>query len=286
MVLTSHHHERQASSNTIITKVLKHKRRYCRQSGCHRIVKSQGLCQKHGAIPKKCKMMDCEKQAQGSFNGMCSKSFIPIDFVPTHSQNYLGITFVSFTHSAFLHKINHRSKTESHFRSLGCVACTTSSISYPETERQGDHHRRHHTTSDSGMDLVMDNNLSFLSDLEHDLFLLSTESKIEYPLPHHPYSYTTEIEYGERNNGFSFQSGSNSTTGRDYWKLVRWNTTSSTYENLYSNPKLDTMISFPKSQQQQRPASITKRVFSTDTQFSVDVQSIDADLDLEHAFGR
>jgi hypothetical protein len=52
---------------------LKHKRRYCRTDGCHRIVKSQGLCQRHGAKPKKCKIDECPKQAQGNFHGMCSK---------------------------------------------------------------------------------------------------------------------------------------------------------------------------------------------------------------------
>lgn len=54
-------------------RLLKHKRRFCRESGCGRIVKSQGLCQRHGAKPKKCKIDRCEKQAQGSFDGMCSK---------------------------------------------------------------------------------------------------------------------------------------------------------------------------------------------------------------------
>jgi hypothetical protein len=54
-------------------KSLKHKRRYCRAAGCTKIVKSQGLCQRHGAKPKKCKVETCGKQAQGNFGGMCSK---------------------------------------------------------------------------------------------------------------------------------------------------------------------------------------------------------------------
>ena len=63
-------------------KALKHKRRYCREVGCDRIVKSQGLCQRHGAKPKKCKIHDCSKQSQGSYNGMCSKYFfIFVEFV-------------------------------------------------------------------------------------------------------------------------------------------------------------------------------------------------------------
>ena len=50
---------------------VKHKRRYCKIEGCIRIVKSQGLCQRHGATPRKCKVVDCQKQAQGGYMGMC-----------------------------------------------------------------------------------------------------------------------------------------------------------------------------------------------------------------------
>lgn len=56
-------------------KHLKHKRRFCRVDGCTRIVKSQGLCQRHGAKPRKCKVETCEKQAQGNFDGMCKSHF-------------------------------------------------------------------------------------------------------------------------------------------------------------------------------------------------------------------
>jgi len=49
------------------------KRRFCRVEGCSRIVKSQGLCQGHGAKPRGCKVTGCPKQAQGNFDGMCSK---------------------------------------------------------------------------------------------------------------------------------------------------------------------------------------------------------------------
>lgn len=54
---------------------LKHKRRFCRAEGCNRIVKSQGLCQRHGAKPRKCKVEGCEKQAQGNFDRMCKSHF-------------------------------------------------------------------------------------------------------------------------------------------------------------------------------------------------------------------
>ena len=56
-------------------KSLKHKRRLCKIHGCERIVKSQGLCQRHGAKPRACKMDGCSKQAQGNFDGMCKSHF-------------------------------------------------------------------------------------------------------------------------------------------------------------------------------------------------------------------
>lgn len=63
-------------------------RRCCRIVGCKRVIKSQGLCQKHGAKIRHCKILGCWKQAQGSFDGMCSKlsllkgfisSFVPLE---------------------------------------------------------------------------------------------------------------------------------------------------------------------------------------------------------------
>lgn len=53
----------------------KHKRRYCRIEGCPRVVKSQGVCQRHGAKPSLCKVKGCAKQAQGNFDGMCKAHF-------------------------------------------------------------------------------------------------------------------------------------------------------------------------------------------------------------------
>jgi hypothetical protein len=43
--------------------------------GCNRIVKSQGLCQRHGAKPRTCKVEGCTKQAQGNFDKMCKAHF-------------------------------------------------------------------------------------------------------------------------------------------------------------------------------------------------------------------
>lgn len=54
---------------------VKHKRRYCRIEGCTKIVKSQGLCQRHGAKTRLCKVEGCTKQAQGNFDGMCKLHF-------------------------------------------------------------------------------------------------------------------------------------------------------------------------------------------------------------------
>lgn len=63
----------EAAATTL--KQVKHKRRYCRVEGCTKIVKSQGLCQSHGAKPRKCKVDGCQKQAQGNFDGMCKSHF-------------------------------------------------------------------------------------------------------------------------------------------------------------------------------------------------------------------
>ena len=53
----------------------KAKRRYCKMESCERTVKSQGLCQSHGAKPCKCKISGCDKQAQGNFKNMCKSHF-------------------------------------------------------------------------------------------------------------------------------------------------------------------------------------------------------------------
>jgi hypothetical protein len=63
------------AASTDADKLLKHKRRYCRAVGCTKIVKSQGLCQRHGAKPRKCRVESCAKQAQGNFDGMCKSHF-------------------------------------------------------------------------------------------------------------------------------------------------------------------------------------------------------------------
>lgn len=69
-------------------RLLKHKRRYCRVDGCTKIVKSQGLCQRHGAKPRKCKVEGCVKQAQGNFDGMCKSHFKAHKKETTASHQY------------------------------------------------------------------------------------------------------------------------------------------------------------------------------------------------------
>jgi hypothetical protein len=67
--------EASVATSTDTDKLLKHKRRYCRAADCTRIVKSQGLCQRHGAKPRQCRVECCGKQAQGNFDGMCKSHF-------------------------------------------------------------------------------------------------------------------------------------------------------------------------------------------------------------------
>ena len=65
-------HNKSKQQPNIKETELKCKRRICRIDGCERTVKSQGVCQRHGAKTKCCRMNNCHKQAQGNFDGMCS----------------------------------------------------------------------------------------------------------------------------------------------------------------------------------------------------------------------
>lgn len=56
------------------------KKRLCRFPGCTRVIKSQGHCQRHGAKAKRCKVEGCEKQAQGTHNGMCKRHWRAVHF--------------------------------------------------------------------------------------------------------------------------------------------------------------------------------------------------------------
>ncbi|KAL3908478.1 MAG: hypothetical protein SGARI_003044 [Bacillariaceae sp.] len=49
------------------------KKRLCRFPGCTKVIKSQGHCQRHGAKAKRCKVKGCDKQAQGTHEGMCKR---------------------------------------------------------------------------------------------------------------------------------------------------------------------------------------------------------------------
>lgn len=56
------------------------KRRLCRFPGCNRVIKSQGHCQRHGARAKRCRMEGCDKQAQGTHDGMCKRHWKELHF--------------------------------------------------------------------------------------------------------------------------------------------------------------------------------------------------------------
>jgi hypothetical protein len=65
------------------------KKRLCRYPDCTRVIKSQGHCQRHGAKAKRCKVEGCDKQAQGTHDGMCKRHWKTIHFpqqVTTTSQ--------------------------------------------------------------------------------------------------------------------------------------------------------------------------------------------------------
>jgi len=48
-------------------------KRMCRFPGCTKVIKSQGHCQRHGARAKRCRVEGCDKQAQGTHDGMCKR---------------------------------------------------------------------------------------------------------------------------------------------------------------------------------------------------------------------
>ena len=56
------------------------KKRLCRYPGCKRVIKSQGHCQRHGAKAKRCKIAGCDKQAQGTHDGMCKRHWKALNF--------------------------------------------------------------------------------------------------------------------------------------------------------------------------------------------------------------
>mmetsp|Transcript_17601 Transcript_17601/g.26082 ORF Transcript_17601/g.26082 Transcript_17601/m.26082 type:complete len:328 (-) Transcript_17601:110-1093(-) len=63
------------------------KRRLCRYPGCTKVIKSQGHCQRHGARAKRCKVDGCEKQAQGTHDGMCKRHWKAKHFPPQMSKS-------------------------------------------------------------------------------------------------------------------------------------------------------------------------------------------------------
>jgi hypothetical protein len=69
----NHNHNRGPSATTNTNSNNKRRKRQCRFPGCQKTIKSQGHCQRHGAIVKLCKVENCKRQAQGSSKGMCKR---------------------------------------------------------------------------------------------------------------------------------------------------------------------------------------------------------------------
>lgn len=69
-----------AAAETTDEATLQKKRRMCRFPGCTKVIKSQGHCQRHGARAKRCKVEGCEKQAQGTHDGMCKRHWKAVHF--------------------------------------------------------------------------------------------------------------------------------------------------------------------------------------------------------------
>jgi len=62
-----------SDSDPATTNAKQGKKRLCRFPGCTRVIKSQGHCQRHGARAKRCRVEGCDKQAQGTHDGMCKR---------------------------------------------------------------------------------------------------------------------------------------------------------------------------------------------------------------------
>jgi hypothetical protein len=63
------------------------KKRLCRFPGCVRVIKSQGHCQRHGARAKRCRVIGCDKQAQGTHDGMCKRHWKDLNFPQSTKVN-------------------------------------------------------------------------------------------------------------------------------------------------------------------------------------------------------
>eukprot|EP00977_Amphora_coffeiformis_P003066 scaffold578_cov167-Amphora_coffeaeformis.AAC.13 len=61
-------------------------KRMCRFPGCTKVIKSQGHCQRHGARAKRCRVEGCDKQAQGTHDGMCKRHWKAQNFPEEPAQ--------------------------------------------------------------------------------------------------------------------------------------------------------------------------------------------------------
>jgi hypothetical protein len=69
------------------------KKRLCRHPGCIRVIKSQGHCQRHGAKAKRCKVAGCDKQAQGTHDGVSVCSVLSIVALGFDTKVHLSPVF-------------------------------------------------------------------------------------------------------------------------------------------------------------------------------------------------
>jgi hypothetical protein len=260
-------------------KVLKHKRRFCREGGCDRIVKSQGLCQRHGAKPKKCRILGCPKQAQGSFKGMCSKwiwaSTLSTKILhrPTHHR---PPSFLSF-------------EKESHFRIERNVHDTTDS---PTGQRSTVQFCRPVVSSDEDIVPLPLEHCNSTSSCATERILSSctalwdrSETSLSDSFAQTITNLQISSEKGERLGYEKTIPSSHGNAGVGS-RTVRWDTTETiarSNEKPRENQK-SCYFQFQNDNLLRRPSTVSMRAFSTDTQFSFDVTSIDQDVDFEHTF--
>ena len=108
------------------------KRRFCKITGCTRIVKSQGLCQRHGAKPRQCRIAGCTKQAQGSFEKMCSTfSRFLCDSIDPSADLYVCIHLVHFSFICILLRMSLQSSPHSLYCWSMCPSECASRLSSP-----------------------------------------------------------------------------------------------------------------------------------------------------------
>lgn len=60
------------------------------------LLTTKGHCQRHGAKAKRCKIDGCEKQAQGTHDGMCKRHWKAMHFPEVSSTQKASLDDVSY----------------------------------------------------------------------------------------------------------------------------------------------------------------------------------------------